>query len=70
MTHPEMNEAPVKGDYLTDGTHLYEMDGTDTDGNYYLLDCSLPIQKAAPAPIKVSADELWEGYWGVRSKTK
>ena len=60
--------APQDGEYLTDGESLFEVTGgMDSDGNYYLLDCALPVGKDADAqPIKVTTHELWKGYWVVR----
>jgi hypothetical protein len=58
--------APQAGEYLTDGESLFEVTGEmDSDGNYYLLDCALPVGKDAQ-PIKVSTHELWKGYWVVQ----
>jgi hypothetical protein len=51
------NSPPVEGDYLTDGTELYEMTGTDTDGYFYLANCRQPAEEQV-APIKLSQTEL------------
>lgn len=61
-----LTDPPQPGDYLTDGTRLFEvLEETDSDGNYYLVDCALPIHKD-PAAEKVTTNELWKSYQLVR----
>lgn len=67
MTKRErLTDPPQPGDYLTDGERLFEIVGEpDSDGNYYLMDCALPI-KPSLEPEKVTTHELWKEYWVVR----
>lgn len=61
-----LTDPPQPGDYLTDGSRLFEVTGeSDSDGNYYLLDCALPFHKDV-APEKVTTHDLWKGYWLVQ----
>lgn len=58
-----MNALHKEGDYFTDGTHLYEIVGMDTDGYFYLLDSA----ELESTPLKVSAAELEREYTSVRT---
>ena len=60
------DSLPRRGDKLTDGKRLVEVDEIDANGAYWLIDCFGSIDPGCPQErIQLLADELVAEKWAL-----